>query len=221
MSSKLSYTKSLTNDKRQKYTCIICCKILKNPLLLPCSCLQSVCKEHVIGDGSLTPKPIIKCLTEFDANLRRDEFKPNLLLVTDDAYYSYCLSGHDRKCKKKLEKLLEELDELQINLSKRVASFRIVHELHFLFIRNLIERSVREVATAEQMMRQVNETEVTFEQNFSRITTAYDQMDIAREQETIRELFYFEGSTLRKSAIKDEETKLKRVLRILKFSNLT
>jgi WD40 repeat protein len=216
MGSKVSYTKSLTNDKRQKYTCFICCKILKNPLLLPCSCSQSVCKDHV-NNGSLTPKSIIKCskcLTEFDVNLRRDEFKPNLVLINDDDYYSYCLSGHDKKFKKKLEKLLSDLDELQVNLSKRVASFRIAQELHFHFIRNLIERSILEVSTAGQMMRQVNESEMGFEQNFTRITDTYDQMDIDGERKTIKELFYFDCSTL-KSAIKDEEAKLESQRRLV------
>ena len=100
------------SSKSFRYTCIICERFLKDPVMLPCS--DSICGEHVIdGTGS------IKCLLcdkEFD--VPQNGFTPDTDIAKELAE-EYHLNDEHKTIKRAIQDLIQQLENLQTDAGEK------------------------------------------------------------------------------------------------------
>lgn len=170
---------------KQQCTCGICHQILKNPIILSCPCMENICREHMMSSEQIQCS---KCLTQV-----KIIFKENHLIGHKIKKKLY-LNRKEKKLQKRIHKLLDEINLLQIELKKRVDACR-THQLeHFSRIRRQIESLARDDeawtgTSIEEMLEQVDMTEQGFEQNFTQITSSHYEISIENEREILEKTF--------------------------------
>ena len=105
---------------KSKYTCSHCTRILKEPLLLPCS--DNVCAQH-LNETNLTQIKCATCIKSFDVKSLKIQSNKCLKKLLDDQLY---LSSEEKQLKRQIEESIHNFHHLNSTLNENKISLEMV-----------------------------------------------------------------------------------------------
>ena len=102
---------------KSKYTCSHCTRILKEPILMPCS--DNICAEHL----NLTQIKCSKCIEVFDVKSLKIQSNKSLKKLLDDQLY---LSSEEKKLKRQIKESIHNFHHLNATLNENKINLEMV-----------------------------------------------------------------------------------------------
>jgi hypothetical protein len=194
-----------------KITCQICGKILSEPILIPCKCSSSICKQHLNEifeneDFSLKEETLFEC-KNCKTNLRlvKSDLKENaeLKLALKDHVYK---SPSKKKLIFNLKAKLDEIEKYLLDIKeKKLQEYSLQIYDHFYALKNEIDvkrETVLEKHNAEfsedkvaeihrlsvKLIEQIDLAESQFRKNFiDEITSLLDEVNLEKHKQQLEE----------------------------------
>jgi hypothetical protein len=194
-----------------KITCQICSKILSEPILIPCNCNSSICKEHlneIFENEDYTQKDetLFECKNcKTNVRLVKSRLKENaeLKLALKDHVYKSPLK---QKLILNLKAKLNEIEEYLLDIKeKKLQEYSLQIYDHFYALKNEIdvkretvlekhnaefsEAKVAEVhRLSEKLIEQIDLAESQFRKNFiDEITSLLNEVNLDKYKQQLEE----------------------------------
>jgi hypothetical protein len=110
---------------KSKYTCSHCTRILKEPILMPCS--DNICAQH-LNETNLTQIKCSKCIQSFDVKSIKIQSNKCLKKLLDEKLY---LSSEEKQLKRQIEESIQNFHHLNATLNENKISLEMVCFDHF------------------------------------------------------------------------------------------
>jgi len=138
---------------KKELVCKICKKIKNTPVLMPCSCVESICKEHSVSIEKIRCQICKKTFSLKNIQLQLDNTTQAIL--KENAHLTYdgknaCLA---------LDKLLAEMSDVVKEFQAKIVNFSLTQSSHFLRIKRDIEKEIERIMNASSTSSRISRNE--------------------------------------------------------------
>ena len=179
-------------SEKIKFQCIICKKILKEPISLPCLC-TSLCKDHVSNMVKKKSNLEIQCRDCRQVFIIPNGFKENKQFkgIIDMGIY---LTHEEKVLKAEMKKTLSDINEFVDQLNFKAKEFSSTHFEYFSNLKRLIDLrreslilKIHEIS--DEMIKKVEHADDSFKKAANKVLSHDILFDYSQEENDLNEIF--------------------------------